>query len=121
MLFIQVSFGPKDLQIEHAAGVIEFGRGPERGSVRRVSLDDPHASRDHLRAEELPGERIRLENVSQRLPVTLDDGRQLAAGDILEVALPIQATLGRTAISVTARRGATVESARANPTAPSWP
>ena len=108
MLFIQVSFGSKHLQIEHAAGPIEFGRGPEREGVRRVTLDDQYASRDHLRAEELPGERVRLGNLSQRLAITLDDGRQLAAGGTLEIALPFRATLGHTAVTLAARRDAVI-------------
>ena len=115
MLFILVSFGQNSRQLEHAEGPIEFGRGPEHLGVPRVSLPDPRALRDHLRAEEMPGELIRLENLSKRTPIDLDDGRQLPVGGTLEVALPVRATLGGTAITVTAHSGATVEPARPIP------
>src|SRR5262249_22310739 len=83
-------------------GLIEFGRGPERTGVRRISLDDQHASRDHLRAEELADGRLRLENLSQRLPVIVGSEKQLAAGATYEAPLPLEVTLGRTTVSTRA-------------------
>lgn len=94
-------------QFEHQSGPLEFGRGPERGVPRRV-LEDPYISRDQLRIEELPEERIRLQNLSQRFPVKLASGTEIAPGTTSEQALPFRFTIGETVIQVEAIIPATV-------------
>jgi adenylate cyclase len=101
MLQLQVSNQRGRQQFDHAAGPLEFGRGPQRESVARcVIQDDLYVSKDHLRAEELPGNRVRLTNLSQRNPVWLGDDTTLAPGTSREMLLPVRLTVGETAVSI---------------------
>src|SRR5205823_3116530 len=51
---------------EHLAGPIEFGRGPERDNIPRCVVQDGYISRDHVKVEEQPDGRIKVDNLSQR-------------------------------------------------------
>jgi hypothetical protein len=109
MLSILVSTGQRNLHVEHAAGPIQFGRRPQRKEsktgqpIRRVPLEDLYASRDHLRVEEQPGWRVRLENLSTRWPVSLNNAGQVPAGGSWESPLPVKATVGQTVITLTSK------------------
>ena len=74
MLIIHVSNDKQNQRLEHAEGPIELGRGPQR-EVKRFMVEDISVSRDQLRMEELPSGRLRVENLSVKIPVALADGQ----------------------------------------------
>jgi adenylate cyclase len=82
-----------------ATGVLEMGRGPEREAPRFL-VDDPTVSRDHLRVEELPEGRIRLENLSTSRPVVLNEGQAIPPGSVHTLTLPVSLTAGMTRIEL---------------------
>jgi adenylate cyclase len=98
-LRFQVTCGSGEDRFEHQQGPIEFGRGP-RGAVPRFVVHDPSMSRDQLRVEELPGGRIRVENLSSTQAVGMADGEDLATGQSREVEPPVCLTVRRTRISI---------------------
>ena len=61
MLRFQVQNARENLQLEHAAGPIEFGRGPRRNDVPRCMIQDAYVSKDHVRLEVLPTGELRVE------------------------------------------------------------
>lgn len=99
MLRISITTNRQQRQLEHPAGPLEFGRVPSDKS-QRVVLDDPHVSRDQLRIIELPGDRLRAENLSQKTPVRVGDGSVLGVGQSREFALPVRFTAGRTLLVI---------------------
>ncbi len=99
MISIQISNKKQNQRFEHSGGPIEFGRGARR-TVERFVLQDIFASRDHVRLEELPGERVRVENLSLKQEVTFGDGKTLPTGGSKEVELPLRLTVGQTNVEV---------------------
>jgi adenylate cyclase len=97
MIAFTIIHGQSTTPFRHAVGPIEFGRGPPRGAPRRV-LEDPCVSRDQLRVEELPGARVRLENLSQRFPVKLGDDSILGPGERRELEMPVRVAMGQTTL-----------------------
>src|SRR5437899_11170038 len=95
MLVITVTNEKQTHQIEHESGPIEFGRGIQRGA-RRLVIEDVHVSRDQLRVEEQPDGRVRLENLSNKIPVTLPDGSTVPMGGSREFNLPVRVFAGQT-------------------------
>src|SRR5438105_7521801 len=103
MLQIHVSNLRERQQFEHAFGPIEFGRAPKRDTVVRcVIQDDLYVSKDHVRLEEVPGDRVRVDNLSQRNPIWLADNSTIASGNNRDVPLPARLTVGETLIAVDA-------------------
>jgi adenylate cyclase len=82
-----------------ATGVLEIGRGPKREAPRFL-VDDPTMSRDHLRVEELPERRIRLENLSTSRPIVLNEGQAIPPGSTHILTLPVALTAGMTRIEL---------------------
>lgn len=96
------------------AGSVELGRqndGREelyaartvRNGVWRVviaPLDEDTVSRVHAHLEPLEGNRIRLTNRSQKVPIRLADGTELTAGQSCELELPAVLALGRRTVQV---------------------
>jgi adenylate cyclase len=101
MLHVHVANDRQDQQFEHPAGVLEFGRGPQRQAPRFV-IEDGYVSRDHLRVEEQPPGRLRVTNLSQTQQVELPDGTHLAGGGSHVVDLPVRLTLGTTVLDLEA-------------------
>jgi len=99
MISIQVSNKKQNQRFEHSGGPIEFGRGSRR-TVERFVLQDIFASRDHVRLEELPGERLRVDNLSLKQEVVLGEGATLTTGTNQELELPVRLTVGQTNIEV---------------------
>lgn len=99
MLSVTISGPSQSKQFEHPHGPLEFGRGPQR-EVRRVTLEDPYASRDHIRVEELPSGRVRIENLSTSKAVPLGEGPALATGTSCVFSLPVRLTIGRTLVTL---------------------
>jgi adenylate cyclase len=103
MLQVQVTNKRERQQFEHAAGPIEFGRGPRREPITRcVIQDDLYVSKDHVRAEEMAGGLVRLVNLSQRNPIWFADNSTLAPGLQRDIALPVRLTVGETVIALDA-------------------
>jgi adenylate cyclase len=89
-------------------GTVELGRqavgepGPfadvRDSGVRRVviaRLDEDTVSRKHVRIEPLADGRVRLTNLSQKLPVLLGTGAEAAPGAGVDVTLPAMLIVGR--------------------------
>ena len=89
-------------------GTVELGRqavgepGPfaevRDSGVRRLviaRLDEDTVSRKHVRIEPLADGRVRLTNLSQKLPVLLGTGAEAAPGAGVDVTLPAMLIVGR--------------------------
>jgi signal transduction histidine kinase len=100
MIELFVSNDRERQQLRHASGPIEVGRGPKRHDVPRCVIQDPYVSKDHLRLEELPGPRLRVENLSQKQPAWISTDKALAPGTTHELALPLRLTVGNTLLEI---------------------
>jgi signal transduction histidine kinase len=100
MLRFHVSNEKDTQQLEHAAGIIEFGRGPKRDDITRCVIADPYVSKDHVRMEELAGGMVRVENLSQKQPIGLPGGDAMPPGSRRELAAPVRLLIGDTTIDV---------------------
>ena len=99
-LHVDVENSVQREQFDHAAGPLEFGRGPQRESKRCEILGDLTVSRDQLRIEERPGGRVRLENLSRRTAVTVAGRGQVPELQSQELDLPLLLTMGQTKLSL---------------------
>jgi adenylate cyclase len=88
MLRIRVTNRTIIQEFDHASGPLEIGRGPQHGN-RRIQIADPSVSRDQLRIEELPGRRVRIENLSHTNAVKFSWGESLPTGGSRELDLPL--------------------------------
>src|SRR4028119_297766 len=77
MLSFYVANKKDRVWFEHATGAIEFGRDQKAGPMRHV-LQDPHASREQLRVEELPEGRRRRGGPGRRRPESRPDEARVA-------------------------------------------
>src|SRR5579875_490276 len=100
MLRIRVSHKLEQQEIEHPSGPLEFGRGPARNNVPRCVLKDLYVSKDHIRILELEDGQVRIENLSQRNSIRLNDDTILATGTSREVALPVHLLVGETTVDI---------------------
>jgi adenylate cyclase len=98
MIAVRISNDNQHDQFNHC-GILEFGRAPQKEHPR-YQINDLTVSRDHLRIEELPSGRVRLENMSISRPVVLPDGDKIPLGGSKTLPLPIRLTLGRTYIDL---------------------
>ena len=99
MLIINISNKRQNQRLEHEAGPLEFGRGPQR-ALKRIMLEDIYVSRDQLVVEEVGDGKVQVENLSQKREITLSDGSLLAAGGKRELPLPVFFGVGETQISI---------------------
>jgi adenylate cyclase len=97
MIIVTISNPQQNQQLQHDAGPLEVGRGQQR-QARRVRLEDPYASRDHLRIEELSDGKIRLDNLSTRQAVVVTRGPTIPTGGTLTLTPPVRLTIGRTEV-----------------------
>ncbi|MCS6976946.1 MAG: hypothetical protein NZM31_08075, partial [Gemmatales bacterium] len=91
MLHVEV-FDPrsgKREQREHIQGPLEFGRGQPQGQVPRFVLDCEYVSRTHMRLEEQPGGRIRVENLSSTNPIRIGEQVAIPPGESRQMSLPV--------------------------------
>jgi adenylate cyclase len=100
MLRIRVSNKLEHQEIEHASGPLEFGRGPERNNIPRCILKDLYVSKDHIRLLELESGRVRVENLSQRNSIRLDDNSVIDLGTSREFAPPVHLMVGETSVDI---------------------
>jgi adenylate cyclase len=82
------------------SGPLEFGRGPARDNVPRFVLKDLYVSKDHIRVLELEDGRVRIENLSQRNSIRLDDSSVIPIGTSREVTPPIHLSVGETTVDI---------------------
>ena len=87
-------------QVDHDAGPLEFGRGPQREAKRCQILNDLTVSRDQLRIEEMPGGRIRLENLSRHTWILVPGKCQIPELQSEELDLPLMLMMGETRLSI---------------------
>src|SRR5262249_48800813 len=99
MLRFHVHNARERQQVEHAAGPIEFGRGPRRGTVPRGMIQDAYVSKEHLRIEELGTGEGRGGNLGTKRPVGVGDGsiRRGGSGQLMP---PVRLGIGDTFIDV---------------------
>lgn len=102
MLRFHLSNKREQQQFEHDKGPLEIGRGPKRNDVARCVVQDLYVSKDHIRVEEREGNRVRIENLSQRNPVWFTDKTSLPPGFSQEFSLPIRLTVGETLVDIEA-------------------
>ncbi len=100
MLRIRVSNKLENQEIEHSSGPLEFGRGPARNNVARCVLKDLYVSKDHIRVLELEDGLVRIENLSQRNSIRVDDGSVIATGNSHEFAPPVHLIVGETTLDI---------------------
>jgi adenylate cyclase len=101
LLHIHVVNAEQNEEFAHAAGAFEFGRGSPR-DVKRFVVRDERVSRDHLRIEEIPGERLRATNLSRSQSIALVDGSTIEVGASREFVLPVRLPIGGTMVEVSA-------------------
>jgi adenylate cyclase len=99
MISIQVTNKKQNQRFEHSGGPLEFGRGSRR-TVERFVLQDLFASRDHVRIEEIPGERLRVDNLSLKQEILVENCETLVTGVSEEYDLPLRLTVGQTTLDV---------------------
>jgi adenylate cyclase len=100
MLRIRVSHKLENREIEHLSGPLEFGRGPAREDVPRCILKDLYVSKDHIRVLEQDNGRVRIENLSQRNSIRLDDSLVIPIGADHEAVPPIRLSVGETMVDI---------------------
>jgi adenylate cyclase len=104
MLRVFITYKKSQNQIEIERGPMVFGRGPTgRGAWQahpRRRLDDQSVSWDHLYLEELPGSRVRLQNLSNKFAIKLASGVSILPGASSESVLPVRLTLGETLLQI---------------------
>jgi len=94
MISVLVSNRKQNQRFEHSGGPLEFGRGPRR-DVERFVLNDVFASRDQVRVEELPNKRLRVDNLSLKQELLLNDERRVPPGGHQEFSLPVRFKAGQ--------------------------
>jgi adenylate cyclase len=99
MITVQVTNKKQNQQFEHAAGPLEFGRGPKRKTERFV-INDLFVSRDQLRIQEQANGRVLAENLSTKQEIGLPDGGNIAIGSRKEIPLPVRLVLGQTYVDI---------------------
>jgi adenylate cyclase len=99
MLYIQLLNAKDKMTFGHDQGPLELGRGPKRDVVRLI-VQDPYVSSDQLKVEELSGNRIRLENLSRKIPVALAGGALLEPEQCRELDLPVLLSMGGTRVEI---------------------
>jgi adenylate cyclase len=99
MLSLYVSNRASRERVVHPSGPIEIGRAPRR-ELPRVQVNDPKVSGDQLRLEEAPDHQLLVENLSQKVAVTLADGTRIEPGGTRLLDLPARLSVGDTLIEV---------------------
>ena len=82
MLILTVANKQETQTVSHPAGPVELGRGPARTGAARITVRDAFVSRDHLKLEEIPGRKLRVENLSTKAPIAIDGHTMLAPGGV---------------------------------------
>ena len=99
MLCFSVSNKRERTRFSHESGPIELGRQPKLGGPEHV-IQDPYVSASQLLLEELPGDRIRIKNLSQKVKADLANGTPIEPCASCELELPVRLTVGTTLIEI---------------------
>jgi adenylate cyclase len=102
MLRVHLSNKREQREFEHPAGPLELGRGPARNDVPRCTIQDLYVSKDHVHLRELEDGQVRLENLSQRNAIRLNDGLIIPVGAGRNLDPPLHFVIGETTIHVEA-------------------
>ena len=109
LLLIQLYENGSLVYATEVSGSVELGRQelgepepfwlgePDAGGIRRLVIGrhaEATLSRHHARVEMLASGRLRVENLSGKQPIVLEDGNILPAGGCVEVALPSELCVG---------------------------
>jgi len=101
MITILITNRVESQQIVHPGGPIEIGRGPPRDTMPRLVVQDAFVSRDHLRIVEVSPKQVRIENISTKAPIAVDNHALLTPGTATEYTLPVRLGVGETVIDIT--------------------
>src|SRR5262245_14930516 len=118
-LRIEVLDGERVVYSHSFSGVVELGRqndgheelysqrqilaGYWRAAIAR--LDEDTLSRKHLKLELVGDGRVRVTNLSTKVPVRTSEGAELTAASTCDLPVPVTLLLGRKAVRVEARDG----------------
>jgi signal transduction histidine kinase len=105
MLRLEVANARERQLLEHDAGPLELGRGPRREPVPRCTIADPYVSKDHVRLLPLLAGRVRIENLSTKLPIEIMGGSAVAPGQSRDLGVPLRLTIGETTIDLSSSAG----------------
>lgn len=100
MLLIHIAHLQQEQHFTHTGGPIEFGRKPGRPGAYPVKLVDERVSKSQLLIEENASGGIRIENLSQRVPIELPAGARLLPGASQLLNLPARLIAGMTIFDV---------------------
>src|SRR5262249_54857285 len=101
MLRFLISNKRERQHFEHLSGPIEFGRGPERDGITRCIIQDGYISRDHVKIEEQPDGKIRVENLSARNSIrVMADNSTIGPSQATSLKTPLRLSVGETLIEV---------------------
>jgi signal transduction histidine kinase len=100
MLTLSITNKLEQQQLTHKSGALEIGRGPARPGSLRVVVKDAFVSRDHVRIEEAPGKKVKITNLSNKAPVTVDGHAVVQPGTDATYLLPARLALGETIIDI---------------------
>ena len=73
-----------------------------RDGVKRIVIRDSYVSRDHLRLEERPQGKVRIVNLSNKAPISIDGHSLLNPGADNEYSLPVRLGVGETTVDLSA-------------------
>jgi adenylate cyclase len=100
MLHFTITNKHERRQLDHPAGRIEFGRGPQRSAVPRCVVQDLYVSKDHVAILELDTGRVQVENLSQRNPIFLADKSAIGIGENRVLTTPVRLLVGETTLEI---------------------
>ncbi len=100
MLRFQIVNERERKQFDHAAGPIEFGRGPERPGKPRFVIRDLYVSKDQACLEKLPSGLVRVQNLSTKQPIVFSTSQPIPPGEQRDCTLPLRFTVGETTVDV---------------------
>jgi adenylate cyclase len=98
MLRIRIRNDNQSENFSLTGGSLLIGRVDD-GNSKRFVVNDRYVSRDQLTIEELPDNRVRVENRGGK--VTLSDGTVAERGETVEVSTPVAISVGFTTLEVT--------------------
>ena len=95
MIQISLKSPENEKEFQHGHGPLEFGRGPRR-DLPRQTVNDPYMSFNQLVVEELGDQQLRVDNVSEHVPVEIDGSEPLGILSSRIVKLPVHLRIGKT-------------------------